>query len=233
MTESPAGLDGSTIEAWTRWCDTLERTGTTVLREMLTADAIDVAEGLRHLERMGAGSRCSAPARTWTTRIRTSGPPWILIARWAVTTRRASTSRRRSTAPTSSWSTAHRGSARWFSAIVQRSPAARLAGAPPFGDALFLPDLHLDADGHFELVVAPEGHRPNWVRTDEYSSTLLVRQFFGAPDDVELMELEIENVTRGAEVPSVLTVDDAVAGLDRATGSQFELLLPLFQGGVR
>ena len=35
----------------------------------------------------------------------------------------------------------HRGSARWFSAIVQRSPAARLAGAPPFGDALFLPDL--------------------------------------------------------------------------------------------
>ena len=53
MTESPAGLDDA-IEAWTRWCDTLERTGTTVLREMLTADAIDVAEGLRHLERMSA-----------------------------------------------------------------------------------------------------------------------------------------------------------------------------------
>ena len=125
-----------------------------------------------------------------------------------------------------------RGSARWFSAIVQRSPAARLAGAPLFGDALFLPDLRLDADGRFELVVAPEGHGPNWVRTDEYSSTLLVRQFFGAPDDVELMELEIENVTRGAEVPSVLTVDDAVAGLDRATRT-FELLLPLFQGEMR
>ena len=111
-------------------------------------------------------------------------------------------------------------------------PAARLAGAPLFGDALFLPDLHLDADGRFELVVAPEGHGPNWVRTDEYSSTLLVRQFFGAPDDVELMELEIENVTRGAEVPSVLAVDDAVAGLDRATRT-FELLLPLFQGEMR
>ena len=63
-----------------------------------------------------ARSRCSAPARTWTTRIRTSGPPWILIARWAVTTRRASTSRRRSTAPTSSWSAAR---------------AARLGGSPP------------------------------------------------------------------------------------------------------
>ncbi len=46
------------------------------------------------------------------------------------------------------------------------------------------------------------------------------------------MELEIENVTRGAEVPSVLTVDDAVAGLDRATRT-FELLLPLFQGEMR
>ena len=64
MTESPAGLDDA-IEAWTRWCHTLERSGTTALREMLTADAIDVAEGLRHLERMSALALSGAPASTF------------------------------------------------------------------------------------------------------------------------------------------------------------------------
>ncbi len=234
MTESPAGPDDaseSAIAAWTRWCDTLERTGTTALREMLTADAIDVAEGLRHLERMSALALFSACENLddahpyfWTAldphrKMGGDNPQGLYLS-----------------APINGTDVfvvrGTRGSARWFSAIVQRSPAARLAGAPPFGDALFLPDLQLDADGRFELFVSPERHRPNWVRTDEYSSTLLVRQFFGAPNDVELMELEIENVTRGAEVPSVLTVDDAVAGLDRATRT-FELLLPLFQGEMR
>ena len=234
MTESPAGQGDAietAIEAWTRWCDTLERTGTTVLREMLTADAIDVAEGLRHLERMSALALFSACENMddahpyfWTAldphrKMGGDNPQGLYLS-----------------APINGTDVfvvhGTRGSARWFSAIVQRSPAARLAGAPAFGDALFLPDLHLDADGRFELLVAPEGHGPNWVRTDEYSSTLLVRQFFGAPDDVELMELEIENVTRGAEVPSVLAVDDTVVGLDRATRT-FEFLLPLFQGEMR
>jgi hypothetical protein len=230
VTEPQADLDDA-IEAWARWCRTLESTGITALREMLTADGIDVAEGLRHLERMSAialFSSCENLDRAhpyfWTAldphrKMGGDNPQGlylsapingsdIFVVRGAL------------------------GSARWISVIVQRNPAARLAGVPAFGDALFLPDLQVGPDGRFELVVSPEEHEPNWIRSDEYSSTLLIRQFFGSPDDVELMELEIENVTRGAEVPSALTVGDAIAALDRATRT-FGSVLPLFQGEMR
>ena len=138
MTESPAGLDDHAIEAWTRWCDTLERTGTTVLREMLTADAIDVAEGLRHLERMSTLALFSACENLddahpyfWTAldphrKMGGDNPQGLYLS-----------------APINGTDVfvvrGPRGSARWFSAIVQRSPAARLAGAPLFGDGCSSP----------------------------------------------------------------------------------------------
>src|SRR6478752_7000938 len=234
MTESPTGPDEAietAIEAWTRWCDTLERTGTTALRDMLTADAIDVAEGVRHLERMSALALFGACENVddahpyfWTAldphrKMGGDNPQGLYLS-----------------APINGTDTfvvrGRRGSARWFSAIVQRSPAARLAGVAAFGDALFLPDLQREPDGGFELVVAPEEHDGNWIRSDEYASSLLIRQFFGTTDDVNPMRLAIENVTRGGEVPAALTVGDAVHALERATLT-FGAVIPLFQGELR
>ena len=137
----------ATIEAWTRWCDTLERTGTTVLREMLTADAIDVAEGLRHLERMRTRSRCSAPAEP---RRRPSVP----VARPRPSPQDGGDNPQGLylSGPINGTDTFRlsgtRGSARWVSIIVGQ------AGAAAVRRRLFLPELEVAADGTFELLVA-------------------------------------------------------------------------------
>src|SRR6478735_10354500 len=120
--------------AWREYCRALEETGTEALARTLTHDEVDLAEGLRHLTRMvristmGAlENKDSAHPYLWPALdphrkmggdnpqgLYLSGPIHgtdVFVVRGT------------------------RGSARWFSAIVQRSPAARLAGAPPFGDA--------------------------------------------------------------------------------------------------
>jgi hypothetical protein len=191
---------------------------------MLTADAIDVAEGLRHLERMSALASVQrlreprAHPYFWTAldphRKMGGDNPQALP-------------RRRSTAPRlrGPWHAARLGG----SPPSCNAPAARLAGAPAFGGVV-PPDRHLDADGRFSSSSPPRAG-PNWVRTDEYSSTLLVRQFFGAPDDVELMELEIENVTRGTGCRRCSP--STAHRRPRSGDSHVRVAPPLFQGEMR
>ena len=116
-----------------------------------------------------------------------------------------------------------RGSARWVSIIVSQN------GPPPFGAALFLPDLDVADDGTFEVIVSPERQPGNWLQSTSASTGLLVRQFYPTPDDVEPMVLTLENLTGGGGLPSPLTLETAVAGVKRATG-MFAFMLPMMQG---
>jgi hypothetical protein len=215
-------------EAWRRWCRTLEEVGARALADTLTDDEIDLAEGLRHLTRMArltlGGSlenKDTAHPYFWPAlgpdlKMGGDNPQGLYLS-----------------APINGTDTfrvrARRGSARWISMIASRGPTAAAAGLPPFGEAIFAPDLAWADDGTLEVIVGPDHHDGNWVRTDEHSATLLVRQFFGTPDDVEPMELTIENLSVGDAPARVLTLDAAVAGVNRAAG-MFAAMLPMMQG---
>jgi hypothetical protein len=209
-------------DTWRAFCRALETTGAQVLAETLTHDEVDLAEGLRHLARMSnlvllgslenkdAGHPYLWPALDPHRKMGGDNPQGLYLS-----------------GPINGTDTfrlrASSGSARWLSIIVGRH------GPPPYGAALFLPDIHLDDDGGFEVLLSPEPQEGNWLRTDERSTGVLVRQFFPTPGEVEPMALTLENLTAGAEVPAPLRLATAIAGLRRATG-MFSVMVPMMQG---
>lgn len=209
-------------DAWSAFCRTLEATGDAALRATLTDDDVDLAEGLRHLSRMatlvlfGSFENKDAalpyfwPALDPHKKMGGDNPQGLYLS---APVNGTDTFRVRGT----------RGSARWVSMIIGRN------ATPPFGDARFLPDLHVEPDGTFELIVSPEPQPGNWLATDASAATLLVRQFFGTPDAVVPMTLTIENLTSGRTAPEPLTVERSVAALRRATG-MFGAMVPMMQG---
>jgi hypothetical protein len=115
-----------------------------------------------------------------------------------------------------------RSSARWVSIILGQQ------GPPPFGNALFLPDLTFADDGTIEVVISPEPHEGNWLQSDDRTTGVLVREFFPTPDDVTVMDLTIENLTAPAGPPVPLDLDTAIAGLRRA-GGMFPMMVSNMQ----
>ena len=208
--------------AWQALCRALEATGTEALAKTLTHDEVDLAEGLRHMARMAqlalSGSLENKdathpylwPALDPHKKMGGDNPQGLYLSGPINGT---DTFRLRGT----------RGSARWVSIIVGQS------GPPPFGEALFLPELHIAADGTFEVVISPEPRPGNWLRSTEASTGVLVRQFFATPDAVEPMVLTLENLTAGAGGPEPLSLSTAVAGVHRAAGL-FSFMVPMMQG---
>ncbi len=208
--------------AWQGFCRALETTGTEALAKTLTHDEVDLAEGLRHLARMAAltliGSLENKDSRhpyLWPAldphrKMGGDNPQGLYLSG---PINGVDTFRLRGT----------RGSARWVSIIVGQT------GPPPYGDALFLPDLEIAEDGTFEVLVSPQRQPGNWLRSTTSSNSLLVRQFYPTPDDVEPMVLTLENLTNDEEVPTRIALDTVVAGIRRATG-MYTAMLAMMQG---
>jgi hypothetical protein len=209
-------------DAWRQFCRTLETTGAEALAKTLTHDEVDLAEGLRHLARMSTlallGSlenKDAAHPYLWPAldphrKMGGDNPQGLYLSGPVNGT---DTFRLRGTM----------GNARWVSIIVSRN------GPPPYGDALFLPDLVVGEDGTFEVLLSPDPQPGNWLRTDEHSTGVLVRQFFATPDRVEPMALLLENLTAPPDLPAPLTLGHAVAGVRRAAGL-FGVMVPMMQG---
>jgi hypothetical protein len=215
-------------EAWRTWCRALEATGVTALENSLTKDEVDLAEGLRYLGRVSHMTMFGAtddvdskhpyfwPFLGPHVKLGGDNPQGLYLA-----------------APLNPTDTfvvrGTRGSPRWFSAIIMRNPAtAYPAGQAPIGEALYLPDLDVEADGTFEIVVSPERQPGNWIPSDPWTNQLLVRQFFGTPDDVEPMTLTIENVTEGDTLPDPLDLAWAVQAVTGAA-ARFRGAIPHLQ----
>jgi len=221
VTEWDAQLELAT-DAWRAFCRQLESTGVDALARTLTHDEIDLAEGLRHLARMSTLTLMSSienkdplhpylwPALDPHRKMGGDNPQGLYLS-----------------APINGTDTfrlrGSPGSPRWISIIVGQQ------GPPPFGAALFRPDLTFDADGGFEVLISPEHQEGDWLRTDERSTGVLIRQFFPTPDDVEPIEFTIENLTSGDRTPTPLALDQMLAGLRRASG-MYAAMLPMMQG---
>lgn len=212
----------SATSGWRDWCRALETTGIEVLQKTLTHDEIDLAEGLRHLTRMvhltllGSMENNDSlhpylwPALDPHRKMGGDNPQGLYLS---APINGTDTFRLRGTG----------GSARWISIIVRQS------GSPPFGNALFLPDLKRDDGGTIEVIVSPAPYPGNWLASTAASTGLLIRQFFATPDDVEPMELTLENVSTRPELPQSLGFHTALDCLRRATG-MFSTMVPMMQG---
>jgi hypothetical protein len=208
--------------AWRDFCRALEKTGTQALAKTLTHDEVDLAEGLRHLTRMATlvslsslENKDSAHPYLWPAldphrKMGGDNPQGLYLSGPINGT---DTFRLRGT----------RGSARWTSIILSQN------GPPPFGNAMFLPDLQVAADGTFEVLISPDPQPGNWLQSDAITAGLLVRQFFATPDAVEPMQLTLENLTADTGLPKPVTLDTTVAGVRRAAG-MFSVMLPMMQG---
>ena len=214
-------LDSAT-EAWRAFCRTLESTGVAALAKTLTRDEVDLAEGLRHLTRMtqlvtlgSLENKDPAHPYLWPAldphrKMGGDNPQGLYLSGPA---NGQDTFRLRGSA----------GSARWLSIILGQS------GNPPFGNALFLPDLTTDADGSFEVWISPTPQPGNWLQSGPNTTGILVRQFFSTPDDVRPMVLTLENRTAAEASPAPVDLETVVAGLQRATGL-FAFMVPMMQG---
>jgi hypothetical protein len=225
--------DGRLEEAstgWSAWCRAIESAGLDALSKTITHDEVDLAEGVRHLARMvrltlfsATENRNTANPYFWPAldphlKMGGDNPQGLYLS-----------------APVNGTDifriSGTCGSARWVSCILGRSAEGVQAGLAPFGNAIFRPDIVAGPAGTFEIFVAPE--RPqgavNYVASDQWTVSVLLRQFFGTLDDVHPIEpLQIENLSSGTQTTAPLGVDEIIEQMARAAAT-FSILVPLMQ----
>src|SRR5262249_28168941 len=120
----------------------------------------------------------------------------------------------------------NRGTVKWvvFSVLREPEPGDDLFGisqmGPPYNlvrdaEPLLGPDLEVEWDGSFTVILSPEAHPGNWIKTTPKSRHLRIREFHGRWDQEESMRLRIERVGASG-APPLLTPEAFVERLARA-----------------
>jgi hypothetical protein len=143
----------------------------------------------------------------------------------------------------------NRGSATWiaFTALRPTRPdEPRHPMGAPYNyvlDAapLLLPDLEVNWDGSFEVILSPDPHPGNWIPTSPDVAHLRIRQFFGRWEQQEPASIRIERVG-GSGAPPLLTPERWIDSLREVSSfleastsfwPHFADGMPLNQVGVR
>ena len=177
-------------EAWNEFCDLLKKAGEVILREDLETSAFDRAEGLRYLSRLlraGLHSFCENPGKA-NPRFRTmpddvkmglDNPDNYYVGA-PVDPRYTYRIRGR------------RGTIHYMSFAAQsQNFAARekiAGGAGHIEDS----ELELAPDGSFEIIASQKEQPGNWLRMNETTSQILLRQTFLDRLNEKPVEVEIE-----------------------------------------
>ncbi|MBW2268639.1 MAG: DUF1214 domain-containing protein [Deltaproteobacteria bacterium] len=162
-------------ESWANFCDELKRAGQVLQREAIAGDDLSLAEGYRHLVRMiRAGFEMTGEFGD------TRHPELVPMATRTMLSEGVTSD------------------ARYHQAFIDGSASHRISGergqAPfiefgvytgrtGFHDSSKLTgclterELDVDADGRFELLLSPNQHAGNWIRTDAATRYLFVREY--------------------------------------------------------
>jgi hypothetical protein len=107
-----------------------------------------------------------------------------------------------------------RGSAAYFAITVLET------GETPWGGAvigsLFGPEMEMDEEGRFELIISPEAHSGNWIQSTPDTYRVTFRQFFADWEEETPMDAEIECLTASSDPPPALSLDEFSRGLSEA-----------------
>jgi hypothetical protein len=181
-----------TAEAWTEFCELLKKAGDVVLREELATSTFDRAEGLRYLSRLlRAGFVSFAEATGPRYPVFRALPDMVKMGldnpdNWYLSA---------SVDPRYDYRIhGRRGTIHYLSFAAQSQNFAardRIAGgAGHLEDS----ELALAPDGSFEIVASRKQQPGNWLRMDESTSQILVRQTFLDRASERPVEVAIECV---------------------------------------
>ena len=201
-------------DAWVEFCEELKRAGRVMLRDSTPKDELTQAEGYRHLVRLVHTGFMAGFELADTER------PRIVPAVSKTMLGEGETS-----------------DARYHHAFIDGRATYRVRGTrgtAPFIEFtvyagkiglhdtsrqvgyLLEDDIRVEADGSFEVVIGPDEHPGNWIRTEPDASMLYIRQY--AHDWSTTRSASFEIVREGRVAPeSPLRLEQVRAGLSRTT----------------
>ena len=112
----------------------------------------------------------------------------------------------------------NRGSAHYVVVSAQRRWDDVPAGESAEVARLVGQDLKTDWDGSFELVLSPNEHPGNWLKTTPDTYRVLIRQFHYDWVNEEQMRIRIERVGSEGETPPPLTPERVTGAFNEAVG---------------
>lgn len=195
--------------SWNDFCDQLKEAGELIFRDTTPAQDIDRAKGLRLLARnMALGLQFN---------LDNNDPDFPELLHYFDPIRKQggdNTDALYVGAPINGQHTyrvsGQRGSARYFAVTVLED------GNTPWGGAvvgnLIDSEIQVEDDGSFEIIVGPEPHDGNWIKTTPGSWRLTFRQFFADWENEEPMVARIDRLGEVAHDP-VLTPAQVQQGL--------------------
>ena len=203
-----------TGEIWRDFCRKLESIGEVVLNYQLAGEPIDQAEGYRYLSRLTRialdmhveNADVDFPgfyaASHPTAKIGADNPDNIYMNATISGARRYRISGTRGGVPILSFG----------------SKANRYAidGTMASTGELDSADMTFDPDGSFEIIASKERANGNWLKLEDDSSMLLVRQTFLDRDNEAPATIRIEAIDPPTATPQPFTVEKLEQGLARA-----------------
>ncbi len=197
---------------WEAFCDQLKAAGDLVFRDSTPAHDIDRAKGFRLLARN--------IALALQFQLENNDPDFPELLHYFDPLRKQAgdnTDALYVGAPINGQHTykisGQRGGARDFAVTVLED------GATPWGGAvvgsLIDRDIGVDADGSFDIILSPEPHEGNWIKTTPGSWRVTVRQFFADWENEQPMVAHIDRLGERVHDPA-FTPEQLSHGLTRA-----------------
>ena len=208
--------DAMLKEAWERFCDDLKAASSYIFDDAAPATALDRARGFQFLSQnislgMDIGLEYADPLypdffRMMTPTRKYGGDnPDCLYLRTHID---GSQTYR---------ITGNRGGVHYLVFSAYRPPDATPPGESAEVGRILGKELLTEWDGAFEIVVSPDEHPGNWLRTAPGTSHIIIRQFFGDWAAEAPVNVLIERV--GADgPPPPMTPERVAAGLDAGAG---------------
>lgn len=211
--QSDSDFDKRLGQVWGKFCDDLKSAGDLVLRDTTPKNQVTRATGLRLLARN--------ISLALQLELENKDPEHPELLHYFDPIRKQggdNTDALYVGAPVNGQETyriaGQRGTARYFAVTVLED------GETPWGGGvvgtLFGPDLDVGPDGQFELILSPDPHPGNWIRTSPGTYRVTFRQFFADWETERPMDATIECLTAGPEPPPILSLERLSEGLDRA-----------------
>lgn len=203
--------------AWDEFCDRLKAAKDVVFRDTAPATAKDRAAGLRMLAR-----NIASALEMKYENADPLHPELTHLMDWRRKYGGDNTDALYLAAPINGIDTYRvsgtRGSATYIAFTLSESSGTP-HGKPAAGSgALFSHNLHVEADGRFEVILSPEPPEPrplNWIKTTPDTFRLMIRQFFADWENERPMDLHIDRLGDPVPPPDI-SVDSLAEGLLRS-----------------
>ena len=200
--------------AWEEYCDTLKAAGASLMYGNAPRDPFSQAEGMRYLARL---TRAGLDAF-----VEFNDPQFPVFNRMVHETVKLGADNPDNYYQNAQISGAyeykivgHRNSIFYLGFFTQNGSYGSSGGLSPCG-ALEAEEMQLEADGSFEIILSKEKKGKNWLKIEDETSMVMVRQTFMNRAAEQVAEVRIE-CTSGPASPAPITPEQVDQGLNMAS----------------